>query len=162
MYTTTTLSQKPFYNVGAGSFWHPFWTNIDFVSDWYKDVQKNVLHHDLLGDKPLPIGEASAEIIYSSHTIEHIPEFAVKRFFADAFKSLKTGGIIRITTGPDAETDFRAMINGDEHWFYWNNWYEKPGTYESIYHKPANSVPLEERWLHHFASALAPNDISPS
>ena len=40
--------------------------------------------------------------------------------------------------------------------------YTKKGSYESIYHQPATSIPLAERWLHHVATQLAPNGISPS
>ena len=68
----------------------------------------------------------------------------------------------RITTGPDAETDFRALMNNDARWFYWDQWYDYKGSYERTYHRPATSVPLSERWLNHVASQLAPNDISPS
>ena len=35
LFTKEVLESKPFYNVGAGGFYHPFWTNIDYVSDWY-------------------------------------------------------------------------------------------------------------------------------
>ncbi len=59
-YAAELLQAKPFYNVGAGSFWHPYWTNIDYVSDWYKDVQKEVLHYDLMSNDPLPIKTDSA------------------------------------------------------------------------------------------------------
>ena len=162
LYGTSTVALKPFYNIGAGSFYHPAWTNIDYISDWYGPVQKNVIHHDLMSKKPLPIGSATAEIVYTSHTIEHITDDAVQVLFDETYRALKPGGIFRVTTGPDAETDFRALSCGDRHWFYWDENYTKKGTFEAIYHKPATSVPLEERWLHHVASALAPNDISPS
>src|SRR5688572_23624146 len=72
LYDAATLKRKPFYNVGAGSFWHPHWTNIDFVSDWYGAVQKDILPFDLMALEPLPIASDTAEIIYTSHTIEHI------------------------------------------------------------------------------------------
>lgn len=84
LYNAADRAERPFYNIGAGSFFHPCWTNIDFVSDWYSGVQRNVVHHD------------------------------------------------------------------------------RPGTFESTCHRPQSSAPLEERWLHHVASQLAPNDISPS
>jgi SAM-dependent methyltransferase len=161
LYDAATLKRKPFYNVGAGSFWHPHWTNIDFVSDWYGAVQKDILPFDLMALEPLPIASDTAEIIYTSHTIEHIKEPAAANFFKESHRALRKGGIIRITC-PDAETDFRAMQNGDKHWFYWDEMYTQPGSYEHLLRKPATSVPLEERWLHHLASALAPNDISPS
>jgi hypothetical protein len=32
-----SIDQRRFYNVGAGRFSHPFWTNLDKVSEHYKD-----------------------------------------------------------------------------------------------------------------------------
>jgi len=154
------LLQRPFYNVGAGNFYHPYWANIDFITSWYKQDSRTVIHHDLMSSNPLPILTASAEIIYTSHTIEHIKEKFVSQFFSEAFRSLKEGGIFRISTGPDAETDFRALMNNDEDWFYWDKNQQRKGSYEHIFHRPATDVPLAERWLHHFASQCAPNDIS--
>lgn len=162
LYSEDILKTRPFYNIGAGSFFHPYWTNIDYVSDWYGSVQTNVIHHDLTLKDPLPINANTAKIIYTSHTIEHVKDNAVLFLFEDALRCLEPGGVLRITTGPDAETDFRALMNNDEDWFYWDIMYSKKGTYESIFHKPATSVSLAERWLHHVATQLAPNDKSPS
>ncbi|MCJ8166422.1 class I SAM-dependent methyltransferase [Pontibacter sp. E15-1] len=161
-YLPDSLEHKRFYNVGSGDFYHPYWSNLDYVSDWYKDVQKNVIHIDLMEKKPLPIASNSAEVFYTSHTIEHIKDDAVQVLFNEAYRALKKGGYFRVTTGPDADSDFDALMRNDEDWFFWNKWYEKPGSYEQNYYKPATSVPLEERWLHHVASQLAPNDKSPS
>lgn len=158
----TYVVVRPYYNVGAGSFHHPCWTNIDFVSDWYSDVQKAVVHHDLMSLKPLPIETGTAKVIYTSHTVEHVSEEAVAVLFKEAYRSLEPGGIFRVTTGPDAETDYAAVMAGDSDWFYWDKQHDRTGTYETTCHKPQSSVPLEERWLHHVASQLAPNDISPS
>lgn len=155
-----TLSRKPFINIGAGSFWHPYWQNIDYVSDWYKGVQRNVIHYDIMGSEPLPFDDASLKIAYTSHTIEHVKEDAVERLFRDVHRTLEAGGVFRITTGPDAETDFRALMQNDESWFYWDHYYTKH--YEHLFHAPATSVPLAERWLHHVASELAPNSTTPS
>ena len=164
LFDSVILGSKPFYNVGSGSFYHPLWTNIDYVSGWYSPVQKKVVHHDLMSETPLPIESNSAEIVYTSHTIEHIKERAVLYFFRDTYRALKPGGIFRVTTGPDAETDFRAMSRGDKHWFYWDDayTYSNADNWKHIYHQLPNTVPIEERWLHHVASALAPNDKSPS
>lgn len=81
LFDSATLAGKPFYNVGSGSFYHPMWTNIDYVSNWYSGVQQNVVHHDLMSERPLPIESNSAQIIYTSHTIEHVKERAVLYFF---------------------------------------------------------------------------------
>lgn len=162
LHSEETLKQKPFYNVGAGGFRHPYWTNIDFASGWYEGMQNDFIHYDLMSLTPLPIADDYAEIIYTSHTVEHVKEPAVANLFREAFRALKPGGVLRVTTGPDAETDFRALMRGDAAWFYWDEQYQKPEHYSFMLHGPATSVPLEERWLHHVAGQLAPNDISPS
>lgn len=162
LYDQEVLNRKPFYNVGAGSFSHPYWTNIDFISDWYKNIQKNILHYDLMSLLPLPIETETAKIIYTSHTIEHIKEHAAANFFREAYRALELGGIFRITTGPDAETDYRALQNNDVDWFYWDTAYEKPGTYEHIYNTSPTKASLAERWLHHVATPLSHFDKSPS
>lgn len=158
----SVLAERPFFNIGAGSFYHPFWTNIDYVSDWYGEVQKNVIHHNLMLESPLPIESLTAKILYTSHTIEHIKESAVQTLFNEANRVLERGGIFRITTGPDAETDFRALMRKDIDWFYWDEAYVKPGAYEHIYTAPATSVSLAERWIHHVATPLSRIDKSPS
>lgn len=162
LYSNELLVQKPFYNVGAGkSFYHPYWTNIDYCSKWYENSISSIVHHDLTSLEPLPIRSEKAEVIYTSHTIEHIPEEAVARFLADSFRALKSGGLIRITC-PDADLNYYALLRGDTGWFYWDNWYELPEKYQDIYSAPANSVSLEERWLHTLAAQLCPIDKSPS
>lgn len=159
LYDEATLSRRPFYNVGSGEFWHPRWTNLDYVSDWYSTVQRDVTHYDLMSGDPLPIADGAAEVIYTAHTVNHVTEEAVARLFREARRALRPGGVIRITSCSDPDLDHRALVAGDRHWFYWDDWYSSPGTWENAYHAPANSVPLEERWLHHAATQLAPNHL---
>lgn len=162
LFSKDVLRDKPFYNVGAGAFYHPYWTNIDYASKWYSGAQRNVVHHDLMSLGPLPVPTSSAYAFYTSHTIEHVSYEAVAVLFREVFRALRPEGVFRITTGPDAETDFKALQRRDSDWFYWDKAYASSGTYKHIFRCPANSVPLEERWLHHVASQLAPNDLSPS
>lgn len=161
-FSSDILAKKPFINIGAGSFWHPYWTNVDYVSDWYSSVQRDVVHYDIMSKEPLPFDDQSIKIAYTSHTIEHVKDECVAKLFGEVFRVLEPGGIFRITTGPDAETDYRALMAGDASWFYWDEAYASPDEYERIYHKSPLTTPLAERWLHHFASCLAPNDTSPS
>lgn len=139
------VRERRFYNVGAGAFRHPCWTNIDHASDWYAAAQAPFVEHDLMGPAPLPIATASAEIIYSSHVIEHLTDASVSRFFAEAYRALRPGGVIRITTGPDADLDLAALRRGDVDWFYWDR----------------SDRPIELKWLHHVSTALAPHDPTP-
>ncbi|HWT31454.1 MAG TPA: methyltransferase domain-containing protein [Propylenella sp.] len=149
--------------MGAGSFSHAFWTNLDFPSKWYGEVQRAVTPYDLMSGQALPVEDGTAEIIYTSHTVEHVTDRAVERFFRNAFRALRLGGILRVATGPDADSNFRALEAGDADWFYWDVGYDGAfEQYSNIFHQPPSGRPLEERWLHHFASQLAPNDRSPS
>lgn len=158
LFDADTLASKPFYNIGAANFQHPYWTSVDYDSDWY-GRNRDIVHYDLMALEPLPIEDRAAHIIYTSHTIEHVTNEAVANLFREAYRTLAPGGVLRVTTGPDAETDYRAMVAGDDDWFYWDRWYDKPETYNAMLRAPATSVPIEERWLHHVASSLAPNQI---
>jgi SAM-dependent methyltransferase len=161
LYPAELLARRPFFNVGAGTFRHPYWTNLDYVSEWYRKAQGHVIHFDLMACGELPVDQA--EVIYTSHTIEHVTECAVAKFFSEAHRVLKPEGVFRITTGPDADLDYSALMRGDVDWFYWDDYYARNhAAYSHIFHLPANTMPLAERWLHHVASPLVPNDRSPS
>ena len=162
LYTDTILKKKPFYNIGAGkNFYHPYWTNVDYDSDWYRNENTNTLNHNLMSSDSLPIKNNSDEIIYTSHTIEHISEEATLKLFQESYKALKKNGLIRITC-PDANLNYYALLRNDIGWFYWDNWYETYEKYSPLYNAPANGVPIEERWLHTLATQLCPIDKSPS
>ena len=88
LFGEAAVRERRFYNVGAGGFSHPCWTNVDYGSDWYGPVQSNFVQYDLLGTDPLPVADGTAEIVYSSHTIEHIPEDAAQRLFNEAYRVL--------------------------------------------------------------------------
>jgi predicted SAM-dependent methyltransferase len=83
-----------------------------------------------MSKSPLPIESSKAKIFYTSHTIEHIKEDAVQVLFNEVYRCLEDGGVFRITTGPDAETDFRALLNNDQEWFYWDRNYVDKGSYK--------------------------------
>lgn len=161
MYPKEVLARKPFINIGAGSFWHPYWTNVDYVSKWYAGVQKDIVPYDIMAKQPLPFADNSIKIAYTSHTIEHVKDDAVAALFREVHRVLEPGGIFRVTTGPDADTDYRALMNNDADWFYWDDWYSTPDQYGHMCLRPPASAPLPERWLHHVASALAPNANAP-
>lgn len=156
-YPPDSLERKAFYNVGAAGFHHPCWTNMDFKSDWYAADQRDIVNIDLMKREPLPIENNSAEIIYTSHTIEHVSDKAVANLCREAYRVLKPGGYFRITNGPDVMLEIDAVRRGDDDHFYWDHDYDDPAKYRCFYHHPASSVPIEERWLHHTFTQLAPN-----
>ena len=85
--------ERWFYNIGAGSFRHKYWTNVDLASDWYADQQgTDFINYDLFSLKPLPIPSGIAEAVYTSHTVEHINDAACANLFAETFRILRPGG----------------------------------------------------------------------
>lgn len=160
-YNEFILKQKPFYNIGAGSFYHPYWTNIDLATSWYRPIQKiPFIDFNLMHLLPLPLPDNTAKIMYTSHTIEHVTDEAVQNLFNEVYRCLEQGGIFRITC-PDSELNLLALLRSDEHWFDWDYFYNQPGTYENIFYMPPAEMPLEERWISMQASQLAPNSKAP-
>lgn len=157
-YPQESILKKRFYNIGAGGFYHPYWTNIDFKSDWYKVYEETSLsgiHFDLMSLQPLPIGSDSAELVYSSHTVEHISDPAAQNMFNESFRILKKGGLIRVTT-PNINLEYRAMRDNDRHYFFWIDNYSQPKEMDRIkISAPMNQTPIEQIFLFHFAGNVS-------
>lgn len=153
-YPAESIEKKRFYNIGAGSFSHPCWTNIDHASKHYEKIQKHgFIEYDLMQMQQMPIADNTAEIVYSSHTIEHVSDRAVKNMLKESFRILKPGGVIRLTT-PDAELDYQAYKRNDRLYYYWIEWYSKNGTWENNYKCPLSKASTHQIFLHHHASQL--------
>lgn len=157
-----SLLAKRFYNVGAGQFAHPYWTNIDYSSEHYKDSQKHpFINYDLMALVPLPIDSGVAELVYSSHTVEHVSDAAVLNMLKEAYRILKPGGGIRLMM-PDAKLEFDAYRRNDIHFWTWIEQYSRPGSWETLYTKPLREASIHQLFLHHFASQLTEIDIDKS
>jgi predicted SAM-dependent methyltransferase len=52
--------------------------------------------------KGLPVGEASVDVLYSSHMLEHLDRREASEFLREAYRILRPGGILRIAV-PDLE-----------------------------------------------------------
>jgi predicted SAM-dependent methyltransferase len=89
------MSKLPYLNLGCGITWHPDWTNVDFVS-----TGEDVMAHNLL--KGIPFNDASFEVVYHSHVLEHMPKNYAENFTRECYRVLKPGGIIRVVI-PDLE-----------------------------------------------------------
>jgi|TARA_B110000879_G_scaffold147596_1_gene191342 SAM-dependent methyltransferase len=143
-----SIANKRFYNIGAGGFLHPYWTNVDYYSDWYKGWAKNTdkgINYNLFSHETLPIDDNSAEILYTSHTIEHIDNASSQYFFNEAFRVLKSGGIFRITC-PDIHLQYRAYQNNDNDFYYWKTRFTKNGEP----YQPS----IEQLFVQRFATAI--------
>lgn len=161
-YSNQAKTQRHFYNIGAGSFYHPYWTNIDYHSKHYSAIQKTpFINHDLTEKKPLPIADETAELIYCSHTIEHLDDSTVYHMLTEAHRALKQGGGVRLTT-PDAELEYFAYRRRDRSFWYWALSHSLPGRWEHLYTIPMNQMSLEQLFLDHFASQLCEVSVDES
>ena len=68
---------------------------------------------------PIKLPDESVEIVYTSHTIEHIADIYVDHLFREVHRILKKGGTFRITC-PDIGKCYDAYLARDEE--YISNW----------------------------------------
>jgi predicted SAM-dependent methyltransferase len=117
-YGANVFETRPFLNIGAGSWRHPAWLNVEYPTDWYKNdlVDSIDIKWDATSDAPLPVSDNSIELIYTSHTIEHLMPDHDRNIFKEALRVLKPGGTIRITC-PDFSQYYLAYLRGDKRWF---------------------------------------------
>lgn len=157
-FSEDSLRDRRLYNVGAGSFSHPYWTNVDYDSDWYADNRsqtKSGLQYDLFSLAPIPVESGTAEVVYTSHTVEHISDAAASNLFAESFRMLKTGGVFRMTT-PNIELELRALRANDREYFYWIDTYSDPAEMARVgINKPMREASTSQLFLHHFATSAS-------
>ena len=156
IYGREVVENRRFYNIGAGGFRHPAWTNVDHKSEWYTAAQGNIgIDWDLLSLIPIPVEDNGAEIVYSSHTIEHVTDEAAQNMFNESYRILKKGGFLRVTT-PNIDLDFRAYQENDRHYNYWIDSYSIPKRYQQLkLNKPMNKASIQQIFLYHFATTAS-------
>lgn len=157
-YEAASISGRKFYNVGAGEFYHPCWTNIDYTDAFVKgSAQKSsaLINYDLFSHSPLPLPSDSAELFYTSHTIEHIDDKSVANLFHESYRILKKGGAIRIVT-PDTDKAYAAWRRNDRSYFFWINWEMFNKDYElQCINTPLKQASLAQIFLEDFAAAAS-------
>jgi SAM-dependent methyltransferase len=94
------------YSVGARLGWIPGVPRIGralgvFRLSWSPEI----FVHDLR--RAFPWDDDSAEVIYSSHTLEHLSPGEGRRFMRECHRVLRPGGLIRIVV-----PDLRATVEG--------------------------------------------------
>lgn len=89
-------------NIACGNSYVEGWLNFD-----YAPVSSAIIQADLLGR--LPLDDAVADVVYSSHFFEHIPRRHVEKFLAECFRVMKPGGKIRLVL-PDLDEMCREYL----------------------------------------------------
>lgn len=113
VYPTESLERRAFYNFGAGNWRHRYWTNVDYDSDYYGYRSDLIdIHWDIVSGEPVEIESNSAELVYCSHTVEHLLDEHVAHMLREAYRILKPGGVIRVTT-PNAALFYWALKKRD-------------------------------------------------
>lgn len=161
IFNNEALKNKRLYNIGSGDFYHPYWTTIDIDPSQYCEDTKYTkflrpdIEFDLMSLGKLPIESESAEIVYSSHTIEHITDKAAKNMFNESYRILKKGGVFRVTC-PNIDLSFRAYKNNDRKYFHWIDYYSNPKNYTRIQYKgPMNNASIGQLFLECFAVSIS-------
>jgi len=91
------LRQLPIIGLFANFFTKSNWNNDLVLQDLTKKWQW---------------GNNSADIVYSSHTIEHMWKEDGEHFLSEAFRVLKPGGVIRVIV-PDIKRFVERYLDGD-------------------------------------------------
>jgi predicted SAM-dependent methyltransferase len=96
---------KLVYRFATQSRWH--------TSDEYISILKRhrFVNHNLAYGIPLP--SESADYVYSSHFLEHLPKDVGERLIHEAHRILKPGGTLRICV-PDLELAIAEYVHGNK------------------------------------------------
>ena len=93
-------------NLGCGPRFHPDWVNLDL-----SPASPAIQHWDLRKDLPFP--DASFDVVYHSHVLEHFSPPNGLRFLERCRRVLRPGGLLRVVV-PDLETiveRYRQALN---------------------------------------------------
>lgn len=93
-------------NLGCGRRFHPQWTNVDFAARG-----GGVIAHDLR--KGIPFPDASFDVVYHSHVLEHFSQEDASRFMRECLRVLRPTGILRVVV-PDLEFLARSYLQALE------------------------------------------------
>lgn len=138
-----------YLNIGGGRFVREHWRVLDFDSEWYNYnnifIDFNV---NLESTKKWQIKDNSYDLIFSSHTFEHLTDKAVFHALNESYRILKKGGAIRINV-PDVDVAFLHYYNKNILWFI----DKKPEELYSYRHGQKSFI-MEECLLSFFATHL--------
>lgn len=145
MYGRSTLPEQPLYiNVGAGYSNHPLWHALENPRSDYAKSRYGDIAFDLTSGQSWPVESNSVELIFSSHTIEHLNDEFNDQLFREALRCLVPGGLLRITC-PNIDLYVDAYERADEHFF----------KYVTHTRKGSLSHSMEQILLYAFAGPLS-------
>ena len=146
-YPKDSLINKNFLNIGAGKFYHKYWTNVDYGSEQYEKIQNEFVELNLIEKPKFPFEDNSIEVIYTSHTIEHITDESVINLIEESQRILKKGGVLRITC-PDSNLLVNSVkFNVPSFWDWRKEWFLKKCGIDSI------EIELEDYLVREFSTA---------
>lgn len=95
-------------NLGCGPVFveSPSWLNLDFSPTSSAVRQANLLSR-------LPLADATATLVYSSHFLEHVPRAVVPALLAECLRVMQPGGVLRLVV-PDLENMAREYLANRE------------------------------------------------
>ena len=107
-------------NIGAGTYEIDNFLSLDIYTDHYyknkEDFLRKRIEYNIRKDK-IPFNESTVDNIYISHVIEHIEDEFVFSFFAESYRVLKKGGVLRVAC-PDADFLYQVSQFRNDYW----NW----------------------------------------
>lgn len=89
-------------NLGCGRHFHPAWINVNFTS-----TGEGVIAHNLTQGIPFP--DASFDVVYHSHVLEHFSKTAAEAFLRECYRVLRRQGVLRVAI-PDLEQIARTYL----------------------------------------------------
>lgn len=106
-----------YLNVGGGQFVRDDWRVLDYYSDWY-DYGEVYIDFDvnLENLREWPIDDGSVDMVFTSHTLEHLSDDAVEHALDESARVLRPGGTIRISV-PDVDIAVRHYELKNVSWF---------------------------------------------
>lgn len=154
LYGTVAKAKQRLYNIGAGTWSHAYWTNIDLPAqtEEFAAIQAPCVPHDLIAQSDFPIPTETVDAFYCSHVVEHLPDNIVLNMMKEAFRCLDKGGVFRITTGPCADLDWNALLRNDENWWFWF----KDADSSKAGKKNMGLMSIYDQWLYSVATPRSP------
>ena len=106
-------NNKFYLNIGGFIFLKKNWRVLEFISESYP-ISKYLIDYNvnLLLDNKLPLSNEKVNLIYTSHTFEHLLESSVSFNIGEIYRILKKNGVLRIVV-PDIDILWEASHKKD-------------------------------------------------